>query len=454
MQFFYIFVCFYTLKRREGFSITVKFITLGCKTNLYESDAMAELFKNAGFEITKSKNADICVINTCTVTGTGAQKSRQQIRRARRENPNAVIAVTGCLAQTDSDAILKDTDIDILIGNKHRNCIVELVNRALKGEKTREITDILKEKSFEELAITHGQSRVRANLKIEDGCNNFCTYCIIPYARGPVRSRDLGKIREEAEALSKTGYGEVVLTGIHIGSYGRDLDDGISLIDVIETVHKCSGIERIRLGSLEPVVITEDFVSKIKNLSKLCPQFHMSLQSGCDETLKRMNRHYTTAEFKKAVDLLRLNIPDTSITTDVMVGFAGETDEYFEKSYNFCKEIGFMQMHIFPYSIRKGTVAESYTDHIPENVKTLRAHRMLELASTMKKEFYTQYIGKTISVLAEQKKGGFYHGTTSNYMDVLFEDSENSVGKLIDVEISDYCDEKLIAKKINSNAQS
>ena len=436
------------IKSLEVFAITVKFITLGCKTNLYESEAMAELFRNAGFQITKSKNADVCIINTCTVTGTGAQKSRQQIRRARRENPNSIIAVTGCLAQTDADTILKDTQIDIIIGNKNRNRIVEFVEMALKGDKINEITDILKEKDFEELAVTHGQSRVRANLKIEDGCNNFCTYCIIPYARGPVRSRDLAKIREEAEALGKTGYGEVVLTGIHIGSYGRDLDNGTSLIDVIETVHECSGIERIRLGSLEPVVITEDFVKRIKTLPKVCPQFHMSLQSGCDETLKRMNRHYTTDEFKKAVELLRRNIPDTSITTDVMIGFAGETDEYFEKSYNFCKEIGFMQMHIFPYSIRKGTVAESYTDHVPENVKTLRAHRMLELASDMKKDFYTKYIGKTLSVLTEQKKGNLYHGTTSNYMDVMIEDAENSVGKLIDVEIIDYCDEKLIAKKI------
>ena len=436
------------------FYITVKFITLGCKTNMYESEAMAELFKSAGFEITKGKTADICIINTCTVTGTGAQKSRQQIRRARRENPNSIIAVTGCLAQTDADAILKDTDIDIIIGNKHRNRIVELTKSALKGEKINLITDILKEKDFEELAITHGQSRVRANLKIEDGCNNFCTYCIIPYARGPVRSRDLSKIREEAETLGKTGYGEIVLTGIHIGSYGRDLNDGTSLIDVIEMVHECPGIERIRLGSLEPVVITKNFVKRIKNLSKVCPQFHMSLQSGCDETLKRMNRHYTTDEYRTAVELLRNNIPDTSITTDVMVGFAGETDEYFEKSYNFCKEIGFMQMHIFPYSIRKGTVAESYTDHVPENIKTLRAHKMLELASDMKKEFYTRYIGKTLSVLIEQKKDKMYHGTTVNYMDVLIEDAENSVGKLIDTEIIDYCDEKLIAKKINLNAHS
>lgn len=432
-------------KSKDVSTITVKFITLGCKTNLYESEAMAELFKNAGFDVINGREtADVCVINTCTVTGTGAQKSRQQIRRARRENPNAVIAVTGCLAQTDADRIRQELDIDILLGNKHRSRIVEFVRLALKGVKTDDITDILKEREFEELTITHGQSRVRANLKIEDGCNNFCSYCIIPYARGPVRSRSIDKIREEASALGKTGYGEVVLTGIHIGSYGRDLDNGLSLIDVIEEVHKADGIKRIRLGSVEPVTVTEEFVKRAAKLEKLCPQFHLSLQSGCDETLKRMNRHYTTAEYKTAVELLRENIPDASITTDIMVGFAGETDEYFEKSYNFCREIGFMQMHVFPYSIRKGTAAEKFTDQVPENIKAQRAQSMLSLAANMKSEFYTQYIGKTVSVLVEQKKGNLYHGTSANYMDILVDNAENCTGKIVDVKIEKYADEYLI----------
>ena len=429
--------------------ITVKFITLGCKTNLYESDAMAELFRKAGYTVTNGREkADVCVVNTCTVTGTGAQKSRQQIRRARRENPGAVLAVTGCLAQTEAEKIRSEMDVDILIGSKHRNRIVELVQQALNGVKTDEVVDILKEHEFEEFGVIHGQSRVRANLKIEDGCNNFCSYCIIPYARGPVRSRPVERIREEAAALGENGYGEVVLTGIHIGSYGRDLRDGTGLAEVIEIVHEVEGIRRIRLGSLEPVVITEDFVRRIKKLPKLCPQFHMSLQSGCDETLKRMNRHYTTEEYRNAVELLRGNIADTAITTDLMVGFAGETEEEFRQSYEFCRETGFSQMHIFPYSIRKGTAAEHLQNQVDESVKTERAHIMMELAKQMKKEFYSAYIGKTVSVLAEQKKNEGVHGTTANYMDVLIKDSRLQAGQISDVRIDSYVNEQLIGAAV------
>lgn len=426
-------------------TITVKFITLGCKTNLYESDAMAELFKSAGYTIAGHKDkADVCVVNTCAVTGTGAQKSRQQIRRVRRENPHSILAVTGCLAQTEFEQLKNELDIDILIGNKHRSQIVDLVASALKGEKTHLITDILKETQYEELTLTHNQSRVRANLKIEDGCNNFCTYCIIPYARGPVRSRSMENIIKEAEALGATGYGEVVLTGIHIGSYGGDIGYKTTLIDVIEAIHEIDGIKRIRLGSLEPVVITRNFVDRLKNLWKICPQFHMSLQSGCDSTLMRMNRHYTTQDYRESVELLRENIPDVSITTDVMVGFPGETDEEFKQSYNFCKEIGFMQMHIFPYSIRKGTVAEKLPDQVLENIKNQRAKEMLDLALTSKKAFYEEYIGREIPVLIEQKQGKMYHGTTSNYMDVMVDVPDSYTGKIINVKINNYSDQRLI----------
>lgn len=428
-------------------TIKVKFFTLGCKTNLYESEAMAELFRRAGHTVVDAgEAADVCVINTCTVTGTGAQKSRRLLRRVRRENPHAVLAVTGCLAQTDGAAIQKELQVEILLGNKHRSKIVEFAESALKGTPTYAVEDILKEHAYEELGVTRGQSRVRANLKIEDGCNNFCTYCIIPYARGPVRSRPMDAIRREAEELGRAGYGEVVLTGIHIGSYGRDLSENIGLMEVIETVHQVEGISRIRLGSLEPVLIDEEFVARAKRLPKLCPQFHMSLQSGCDATLKRMGRRYTTEKYRQAVALLRGHLPDTAITTDLMVGFAGETEEEFLASYDFCKEIGFAQMHIFPYSIRKGTAAEKLPHQVDEPTKAQRAKAMLALAAQSKEDFYRSYLGKTVPVLMEQKKNGWYHGTTANYMDIRVKADEDLTGKILPVKFLDYEKEMIIGE--------
>lgn len=425
--------------------ITVKFITLGCKTNIYESEAMAELFKENGYEIITGGKADVCVINTCSVTGVGAKKSRQHIRRARNENPNGIVAVTGCFAQTEPETV-REIGADIIVGNSGRSKIVELTQAALNGTKSDIVGDILRVHEYEELPITLTQSRVRANLKIEDGCNNFCSYCIIPYARGPVRSRSLEKIVSEAQSLAEHGYSEIVLTGIHIGSYGLDIKGkNIGLIDVIEKLHELDGIERIRLGSIEPVIITEDFVRRSKELVKLCPQFHLSLQSGCDETLKRMNRRYTTEEYRNAVNLLRKYISDTSITTDLMVGFAGETDEEFKKSYDFCREIGFMQMHIFKYSIRKGTRAENMPNQVTENIKDKRSHKMIALAESMKKAFYTNYIGKPLKVLVEQEKSpGKYHATTMNYMDVLLPAEPNQVGQIIEFTPSEYKDGYLI----------
>lgn len=406
---------------------------------------MAELFYEHGYEIIKDGKADICVINTCSVTGVGAKKSRQHIRRARKENPDGIVAVTGCFAQTEPETV-REIGADIIIGNSGRSKIVELVEAALGGTKSNIVGDILHEHEYEELPITLTQSRIRANLKIEDGCNNFCSYCIIPYARGPVRSRSLEKIFCEASSLSEHGYSEIVLTGIHIGSYGLDIKDKkIGLIDVIEKIHEIDGIKRIRLGSIEPVIITEDFVSRAKNLSKLCPQFHLSLQSGCDETLKRMNRRYTTEEYRNAVRLLREHIPDTSITTDLMVGFAGETEEEFQKSYEFCRETGFMQMHIFKYSIRKGTRAESMPNQVPENIKDERSHKMLELADSMKETFYRQYTGKPLKVLIEQEKSdGLYHATTVNYMDVLIPAMPGQIGKIVEFTPTGYADGYLI----------
>ncbi|MBO5505207.1 MAG: tRNA (N(6)-L-threonylcarbamoyladenosine(37)-C(2))-methylthiotransferase MtaB [Clostridia bacterium] len=413
----------------------VAFITLGCKTNIYESEAISQIFRDKGHIVVPSKEmADVYIVNTCTVTSIGAQKSRQALRKAKHKNSDAIVVAMGCLSQTEPEKIREIPEVDIVIGNGNKGGIVNLCEEAYKSkEKIFACTDISKETKYEELALTEGQSRIRANVKIEDGCNNFCTYCIIPYACGRVRSRSIDKIVEEVKLLAKSGYKEVVLTGIHIGSYGRDLADGTSLIDVIEAVCSVEGIARVRLGSIEPVIITEEFVARAKKLKNLCPQFHLALQSGCDETLKRMNRHYTTDEFRKAVKLLRDNIPDTSITTDFMVGFPGETDEEFEKSYEFCREIGFMQMHIFKYSIRKGTKAEKMPDQVPDSVKDARSQRMLDLAEKMKQEFYGKYKGRKMRVLVELCKKGVYHGTTDNYMDIYFKSDENLTGKFTEI---------------------
>ena len=408
----------------------VKFITLGCKTNIYESDAMAKLFKERGYEVCDGI-AEVYVINTCTVTGTGAQKSRQAINRAVRENPNAVIAVCGCLAQTEMEKVKGIKGVDVVCGSTGKSRIVDLVETAIKEKEQIVLCkSIMEEVSFEEITLATQQSRIRANVKIEDGCNNYCTYCIIPYARGKVRSRNIEKIEEEARLLAKSGYSEIVLTGIHIGSYGKDLENSVTLIDVLERVCAVEGIKRVRLGSLEPVVITEEFVKRAKKLKNLCPQFHMSLQSGCTETLKRMNRHYTAEEYKKAVELIRANIKDSAITTDLMVGFPGETDEEFKESYEFCKEIGFMQMHIFKYSIRKGTRAEKFPNQLSNKVKEERSQKMLRLSEKMQKAFYESYKGRKMEVHVEQKKGDVYHSTTSNYMDIYIKSDKDITGEI------------------------
>ncbi len=412
--------------------MTVKFITLGCKTNFYESQAMAELFREKGYEIIEKGRADIYVINTCTVTGTGAQKSRQHIRKAKKENPDAIVAVTGCYSQVEPEEVEKLAEVDVMVGTSGRARIVELVEEAFRGRRIIEHKDIMKVRDYEELCLTPMQSRIRANVKIEDGCNNFCTYCIIPYARGPVRSRSIEKIVEEVWLLSKNGYAEIVLTGIHIGSYGKDLNDGTGLIDVVEAVCGVEGIKRVRLGSVEPVVITEDFVKRAAKLKNLCPQFHLSLQSGCDATLARMKRRYTAAEFAAAVERLRKYIKDTSITTDVIVGFPGETENEFKESYDFCEKIGFMQMHIFKYSKRKGTVAEKMPRQVPEEIKDERSDLMIALGDEMKKEFYDGYRGVEAEVLVEQKmKNGKYHATTANYMDVYIDSEEDISGTFV-----------------------
>lgn len=410
----------------------VKFITLGCKTNFYESQALSEMFRAAGYTVIEKGAADIYIVNTCAVTGMGAQKSRQQIHRIKKQSPDAIVAVMGCYAQTEPEKLRESADIDVLIGTAKRSEIIRLVEEALAGRKTILHTDIMKEHKFEELCLAASQSRIRATVKIEDGCSNFCTYCIIPYARGPVRSRNIDKIAEEVQLLAKNNFVEVVLTGIHIGSYGKDIKENIGLIDVLERVCGVPGIKRVRLGSIEPVVITESFVSRAKKLKNLCPQFHLSLQSGCSETLARMKRRYTAEEYMQAVKLLRDNFEDASITTDVMVGFPGETDEEFQESYDFCKTVGFMQMHIFKYSPRKGTAAAEMKEQISEQAKEERSQKLIALGEEMKRTFYDSYRGRCVEVLAETRtKDGRFHATLANYMDVYIESDDDISGKIV-----------------------
>ena len=387
---------------------------------------MIELFKEAGYETCDYEEfADVYVINTCTVTNMSERKSRQILRRAKEINPDAILCVVGCYVQVAKEELEKLPEIDILLGTNDRKNIVTCVNDFLDKKKIGKVSivnDIMKKQEYVEWGSTAYTDKGRAEIKIQDGCDRFCTYCIIPYARGPVRSRNINEIYEEALKLAMTGIKELVVTGIHISSYGKDLKDDIKLIDVLERLNSIEKIKRIRLGSLEPLIITEEFVHRLSKLDKVCNHFHLSLQSGCDETLKRMNRRYTVDEFRTIVKLLRDNIPEVALTTDVIVGFPGETDEEFEKTYNFLKEIEFSKMHVFKYSPRKGTKAASFSNQVDGKTKILRSEKLIELSDTNERRFASKYIGKSIDVLFENEE----EGHTTNYIKVI---DKNKLGK-------------------------
>lgn len=405
------------------------FYTLGCKVNQYETEAMAELFTEAGYEICDfSEAADVYVINTCSVTNIGDRKSRQIIRRARKTNPDAIIAVTGCYAQTSPEEILSIEGVNLVLGTQDRKNIVSYVEKLDSTSHINGVADIMHTHEFEELKITKYTDRTRAFIKIQDGCSQFCSYCIIPYARGPVRSRPEDEIISEIQQLTKNGFTEVILVGIHVASYGKDLKN-TSLEQLLNKVDNIDGIKRIRLSSIEPMTLNKDFVEKVKNTKKLCPHFHISLQSGCNETLKRMNRHYTTAQYKEVVDGLRAAFPDIAITTDIMVGFAGETDEEFNKTVEFVKEVDFADAHIFQYSQRKGTPAAKRPDQIDPQIKEMRSKTIIEITRQSHERFLNKHIGHTMEVLFEQSvKGGFYEGKTANYITVYVKSTENLQG--------------------------
>ena len=393
---------------------------LGCKVNQYESEAIAELFQEKGYEIVGiDEEADVYVINTCTVTNFGDKKSRQLIRKVKRQNENAIVAVVGCYAQTAPQELMKVDGVNLVIGTKDRAQIVEMVeNYKVENGVENHVSDIMKERVFEPLSIQKLANRTRAYLKIQDGCSQYCSYCIIPYARGPIRSREPEEVLAEVKRLADNGFKEVVLTGIHVASYGKDRRD-TSLLEILRQVHEVEGIERIRFSSIEPNVVTEEFAQAIADMPKVCDHFHLSLQSGCDRTLKEMNRKYDTEKYRQAAATLRKYLPEVALTTDIIAGFPGETEEDFQASYDFAKEIGFAKIHAFPYSPKRGTPAAARKDQLLNAVKAERSHKLIELSDKMADDFIQAYVGKEVEVLYERAIGdGVYEGHTTNYIKV------------------------------------
>ena len=396
----------------------IAFITLGCKVNQYETNAMIQKFIKDGYNIVEhNEKADIYIINTCTVTNMSDRKSRQMLRRVKEINPHAIVVACGCYAQVANKELEKIPEIDLILGNNEKKEIVKYIEKYIEEKQQIEETeDVMKTTEFVEFGDVKKKKKTRAVIKVQDGCDRFCSYCIIPYARGRVRSRKPENVISEIENIAKKGIKEVVITGIHIASYGKDFKEEYKLIDLLEEINNISGIERIRLGSIEPLLINKDFISRLTKLSKICHHFHLSLQSGCDETLNRMNRRYNTHEFENIVNLLRNNYEDVILTTDIIVGFPGETDEEFNKTYEFLKKIKFYKMHIFKYSQRKGTKAASMKEQIDGNIKELRSQKLLELSDKNEEEYNKTYIGKDVEVLFEEEKDGFYKGHTKNYI--------------------------------------
>lgn len=423
----------------------VAFCTLGCKVNQYETNAMEEKFINSGYEIIDfEQKADIYVINTCTVTNMSDKKSRQMIRRAKQLNTNSIVVAVGCYAQVSKEKLEEIEELDLILGNNEKKEIVQYIEKFQK-EKLVHLEDVMHQNEFVDFGTTVHMDKTRAVIKVQDGCDKFCSYCIIPYARGRVRSRKLESVIEEIKTLATKGVKEVVITGIHIASYGKDFKGDIGLIDLLEGINKIEGIERIRLGSLEPTIIDEKFLERLSKLNKICHHFHLSLQSGCDETLKRMNRKYTTSEFEKVVQLLRSTYKDVILTTDIIVGFPGETEEEFNTTYEFLKKICFYKMHVFKYSRRKGTKADKMENQINPQVQEERSKKLLALSDENQAKYNKEYLGKIVEVLFEEKQGKYIKGHTGNYLMVNVEDKEIEKyhNKIVKVEITDCLGEEL-----------
>ncbi len=410
------------------------YLTLGCKVNQYDTEAMQEILQSMGIEtVSFDETADIYLINTCTVTNIADRKSRQMINRAVKKNPDAAVIVCGCLSQRNAEEILSINGVSAVIGTKNRAAIYDVAMRALAGEKVDAVSDYGNERVFEKLEISHSGERTRGHIKICEGCDNFCSYCIIPFARGRVRSRAVSDIVSEAERLASDGVKEVVLTGIHIGSYGKDLDDDVSLIDVMEAVNKVKGIARVRLGSLEPSLLTDDFCSRASKLDKLCNHFHLSLQSGSTSVLKRMNRRYTAEEFLCYVETLKKYFDNPSLTTDIIAGFAGETEEEHKETLQLIKQVGFSKIHVFPYSEREGTKAAEMPGRLPLSVRKERGAEISAVADKMAEDYAKGFVGNDVMVLFEQEskaKPGLIEGLTERHLTVIADGEINEIKKV------------------------
>ena len=423
---------------------------LGCKVNAYETEAMQHLLEEAGYEIVPfTQKADVYVINTCSVTNMADRKSRQMLHKAKKNNPDSIVVAAGCYVQTSEKEVLNDISVDIVIGNDRKHDLVRLLEEYSLDSVNDTVDDINDGKhDFEELFIDQTKEHTRAFIKVQDGCNQFCSYCIIPYARGRVRSRRFENVIAEVERLAANGFKEVVLTGIHLSSYGVDFEEATGLLELIQAVNAVKGIERIRLGSLEPKIVTEHFASELSKLDKICPHFHLSLQSGCDATLKRMNRKYTTKEYERGCELLRKYFVHPAITTDVIVGFPGETEEEFEQTKAYLEHIHFYEMHIFKYSKRKGTRAAVMPDQIDEQIKAARSEKLIALGHDMSKEFRKFYIGKNEEVLFEEKAvigdKEYFVGYTKEYVKVAKETAENLENQIVSGRISGMLTDEIL----------
>lgn len=423
---------------------------LGCKVNAYETEAMQHLLEEAGYEIVPfTQKADVYVINTCSVTNMADRKSRQMLHKAKKNNPDSIVVAAGCYVQTSEKEVLNDLSVDIVIGNDRKHDLVRLLEEYSLDSVNDTVDDINDGKhDFEELFIDQTKEHTRAFIKVQDGCNQFCSYCIIPYARGRVRSRRFENVIAEVERLAANGFKEVVLTGIHLSSYGVDFEEATGLLELIQAVNAVKGIERIRLGSLEPKIVTEHFASELSKLDKICPHFHLSLQSGCDATLKRMNRKYTTKEYERGCELLRKYFVHPAITTDVIVGFPGETEEEFEQTKAYLEHIHFYELHIFKYSKRKGTRAAVMPDQIDEQIKAARSEKLIALGHDMSKEFRKFYIGKNEEVLFEEKAvigdKEYFVGYTKEYVKVAKKTDENLENQIVSGRISGMLTDEIL----------
>lgn len=419
----------------------VAFCSLGCKVNQYETNAMAQKFIEHGYEVVEfDEYADVYIVNTCTVTNVADRKSRQMLRRAKEINKDATLVACGCYAQVAKEELKKIPEIDLIIGNNEKNDIIQIVENHISQKGAEDlVSDVMYKLDYVELGTTTYTEKTRAVIKVQDGCDRFCSYCLIPYARGHIRSRKIENVIEEIKKVVEEGINEVVITGIHIASYGRDFKgENIGLIDLLEEINKIQGLHRIRLGSIEPTIITDEFVERLSKLDKICDHFHLSLQSGCTGTLKRMNRRYTTEEFKAVTKRLRAKFPNAALTTDIIVGFPGETDDEFNTTYEFLKEIAFYKMHIFKYSQRKGTKAAVMPNQVDGKIKEERSKKLIELSNENEYNYNKKYIGKQVEVLFEEREGEYLKGHTTNYIVVKHKTDKNDlINKIAKVTVSE-----------------